>query len=80
MNMWICEYDVMDKKGLRHLTQLRVGLNLLINYYKFQHNFLNTIPLQIERLCVLKTPNTSFWTAMNSFISEISLWNVSQKD
>ena len=34
-------YDVMDKKGLRHLIQLRLGLNPL-NYYKFYHQFLDT--------------------------------------
>ena len=34
-------YDVLDKNGLRHLTQLRLGLNPL-KFYKFKHNFLDT--------------------------------------
>ena len=34
-------YDVLDKKGLRYLTQLRLGLNPL-KYYKFHHKFLDT--------------------------------------
>ena len=33
--------DVLDKNGLRYLTQLRLGLNPL-NYYKFNHNFRDT--------------------------------------
>ena len=35
-------YGVLDKNGLRHLTQLRVDLNPL-NFYKFDHNFLDTL-------------------------------------
>ena len=31
----------MDKKGLRHLSQLRLDFNPL-TYYKFKHGFLDT--------------------------------------
>ena len=34
-------YDVIDKNGLRQLTQLRLDLNPL-NYYKFNHKFRDT--------------------------------------
>ena len=34
-------YDILDKKGLRYLTQLRLDLNPL-NYYKFCYEFRDT--------------------------------------
>ena len=34
-------YGLLDKKGIRRLTQFRVDLNPL-RYYKFMHNFLDT--------------------------------------
>ena len=34
-------YGLLDKEGIRRLTQLRVDLNPL-KYYKFMHNFLDT--------------------------------------
>ena len=35
-------YGIHDRKGLSHLTQLRVGLSKL-NFHKFKHNFRDTI-------------------------------------
>ena len=40
-------YDVVDKNGLRHLTQLRLGLNPL-NSCKFRHNFRDTL----DSMCI----------------------------
>ena len=34
-------YGILDKEGVRRLTQIRVDLNPL-KYYKFMHNFLDT--------------------------------------
>ena len=46
-------YDIMDKKGLRYLTQLRLDLNPL-NYYKFKHEFLDLHDPMCNSNCGIK--------------------------
>ena len=72
-------YDVIDKNGLRQLTQLRLDLNPL-NYYKFKHDFRDTHDPMCN--CFNDVENTEhFLLSCHDFtqIRNTLMSNVSQK-